>query len=82
MTVCGASGGIGQPLSLLLKLNARISHLALYDIVDSPGFAADLGHISTTAKVTGHLGKDQLMEALEGSDVVVILAGVPSKPGK
>ncbi|KAK2165904.1 hypothetical protein LSH36_44g03056, partial [Paralvinella palmiformis] len=81
VTVCGASGGIGQPLSLLLKLNARISHLALYDIVDSPGFAADLGHISTTAKVTGHLGKDQLMEALEGSDVVVILAGVPSKPG-
>jgi len=82
VTVCGASGGIGQPLSLLLKLNSRISHLALYDIVHSPGIAADLSHISTKAMVTGHLGPDQLRAAIEGSDVVVIPAGVPRKPGK
>lgn len=81
VTVCGASGGIGQPLSLLLKLNPRISSLALYDIVHSPGIAADLSHISTKAKVTGHLGPDQLRAAIEGSDVVVIPAGVPRKPG-
>ena len=81
MTVCGASGGIGQPLSLLLKLNPRISHLALYDIVHSPGIAADLSHISTKARVTGHLGTEQLRAAVEGADVVVIPAGVPRKPG-
>ncbi len=33
----GAAGGIGQPLSLLLKLNPRVSELALYDIRLAPG---------------------------------------------
>jgi malate dehydrogenase len=33
----GAAGGIGQPLSLLLKLNPRVSQLALYDIRLAPG---------------------------------------------
>lgn len=81
VTVCGASGGIGQPLSLLLKLNPRITTLALYDIVNTPGVAADLSHISTKAKVTGFMGTEQLGDSLEGADVVVIPAGVPRKPG-
>jgi malate dehydrogenase len=37
VTVLGAAGGIGQPLSLLLKLNPRVSELALYDIRGGPG---------------------------------------------
>lgn len=81
VAVMGASGGIGQPMSLLLKLNPRIAHLSLYDIVHTPGVAADLSHCSTRAKVTGHMGPDQLRACLEGSDVVVIPAGVPRKPG-
>lgn len=32
-----ASGGIGQPLSLLLKLNPLVTELSLYDVVNSPG---------------------------------------------
>lgn len=51
VAVLGASGGIGQPMSLLLKLNEQISELALYDIVHTLGVAADLSHISTPAKV-------------------------------
>lgn len=77
----GASGGIGQPMSLLLKLNPRVTNLALYDIVHTPGVAADLSHCSTKAKVTGHLGPESLRACLEGCDVVVIPAGVPRKPG-
>ena len=42
VTVCGAAGGIGQPLSLLLKQSEHITHLSLYDIVNTPGVAADL----------------------------------------
>ena len=42
VTVCGAAGGIGQPLSLILKQSSKISHLSLYDIVNTPGVAADL----------------------------------------
>jgi len=81
VAVMGAAGGIGQPMSLLLKLNPRISQLALYDIVNTPGVAADLSHCSTPAKVTGYTGKEQLRECLEGAEVVVIPAGVPRKPG-
>lgn len=51
IAVLGAAGGIGQPLSLLLKSNVLVSELALYDIVNTPGVAADLAHISTPAKV-------------------------------
>ncbi|EDV92933.1 malate dehydrogenase, mitochondrial [Drosophila grimshawi] len=81
VTVCGASGGIGQPLSLLLKQNPLVTDLALYDIVHTPGVAADLSHIDTQSKTVGFMGADQMGDSLKGSDVVVIPAGVPRKPG-
>lgn len=46
VTVLGAAGGIGQPLSMLLKLSPEIDELACYDIVGTPGVAADLSHVS------------------------------------
>ena len=81
MAVLGAAGGIGQPLSLLLKMNERVSALSLYDLGGTPGVGADLSHINTKAVVAGYKGKDQLHKALEGAQVVVIPAGVPRKPG-
>merc|ERR1712183_315343 len=36
VAVMGAAGGIGQPLSMLLKLNPAVTKLALYDIVVTP----------------------------------------------
>ncbi|CAO3631260.1 unnamed protein product [Cunninghamella echinulata] len=81
VTVCGAAGGIGQPLSLLLKQSELIDQLSLYDIVNTPGVAADLSHINTKSKVTGYVGAAQLEDAIKDSTVVVIPAGVPRKPG-
>merc|ERR1712111_164895 len=81
VAVMGASGGIGQPLSMLLKLNPAVTKLALYDIVHTPGVAADLSHCETKAKVTGFKGQDQIEASLEGAEIVVIPAGVPRKPG-
>merc|ERR1712159_611939 len=52
--VVGGGGGIGQPLSLLLKQNSLVSHVSVFDMVGAPGVAADLSHINTPAKVTGH----------------------------
>lgn len=46
VVVLGANGGIGQPLSMLLKLSNDIDELACYDIVGTPGVAADLSHVS------------------------------------
>ncbi|KAJ3158950.1 Malate dehydrogenase, cytoplasmic [Geranomyces michiganensis] len=81
VAVLGAAGGIGQPLSLLLKLNPHIDRLSLYDIVNTPGVAADLSHINTNSTVTGHKGPEQLGAALKDAQVIVIPAGVPRKPG-
>ncbi|KAK4398328.1 Malate dehydrogenase, mitochondrial [Sesamum angolense] len=81
VAILGAAGGIGQPLSLLMKLNPLVSSLALYDIAGTPGVAADVGHINTRSEVKGYAAEEQLGQALEGSDVVIIPAGVPRKPG-
>lgn len=81
MALLGASGGIGQPLALLLKLSSRVKELRLYDVAPTAGVATDLSHINTVATVTGHTGPQQLSEALYGAHLVVIPAGVPRKPG-
>lgn len=86
VTVCGAAGGIGQPLSLLLKLNPQVSQLSLFDVVNVPGVGADLAHINTGADTKSFLpsskeDKTALAESLKGSDLVIIPAGVPRKPG-
>jgi malate dehydrogenase len=80
VAVLGAGGGIGQPLSLLLKIEPLVTELSLYDIRGAPGVAADVSHVDTAAKVKGYTA-DQLDAALEGAEVVVIPAGVPRKPG-
>lgn len=82
MAVAGASGGIGQPLSLLLKKSPLITELSLYDIVHTVGVAADLSHIDSPAKVTGYNGPDNLRAAFKDADVIIIPAGVPRKPGE
>jgi len=82
VAVVGAAGGIGQPLSLLLKMQKGITDLRLYDLAPvTPGVAADISHINRPAKVTGFTGDAQLHDALAGCDVVVVPAGVPRKPG-
>lgn len=52
VAILGAAGGIGQPLSLLMKLNPLVSHLSLYDIAGTPGVAADVSHINTRSEVS------------------------------
>merc|ERR1712019_187048 len=81
VAVLGASGGIGQPLSLLLKANPNINNLRLYDIAATPGVTADLSHCDTPANVQGFEGADQIGECLKDVDLVIIPAGVPRKPG-
>jgi malate dehydrogenase len=81
VAVLGAAGGIGQPLGLLMKMNPYVSSLSLYDIAGTPGVAADISHINTKAIAKGFAGDDQLGEALQDCDVVIIPAGVPRKPG-
>ena len=83
IAVLGAAGGIGQPLSLLLKNKLPAgSDLALYDVAPfTPGVAVDLSHIPTDVNVKGYTGDDGLAEAVKDASVVVIPAGVARKPG-
>jgi len=66
---------------LLLKLDPKVTELSLFDVVRTPGVAADISHVCTPAKVTGHVGMEEIGNALKGAKVVVIPAGVPRKPG-
>jgi len=75
VAVLGAAGGIGQPLSLLLKSSNLVGELALFDVANTAGVAADLSHISTPVKVSAFTGNDQLTSALKGCQLVVIPAG-------
>ncbi|KAJ6813621.1 putative malate dehydrogenase, glyoxysomal [Iris pallida] len=81
VAILGAAGGIGQSLSLLMKMNPLVSVLHLYDVVNAHGVTADISHMDTGAVVRGFLGQPQLENALTGMDLVIIPAGVPRKPG-
>ncbi|GAU51442.1 hypothetical protein TSUD_413420 [Trifolium subterraneum] len=81
VAILGAAGGIGQPLSMLMKINPLVSVLHLYDVVNTPGVTSDISHMDTGAVVRGFLGQNQLEDALTGMDLVIIPAGVPRKPG-
>lgn len=76
----GACGGIGQPLSLLLKMNPRVHELAMYDIQYPQGVASDLSHVPSPCAVQG-FGAGQIMEALKDAKIVVCAAGSPRKAG-
>ncbi|KAL2944502.1 Malate dehydrogenase 1 mitochondrial [Bienertia sinuspersici] len=94
VTVLGAAGGIGQPLSMLMKLNPLVSTLSLTILlvplvlllivaisILELRIVANCSHINTRDKVSGYMEDKDLAKALEGSDVVIIPAGVPRKPG-
>jgi len=88
VTVVGAAGGIGQPLSLLLKAQLPSgSTLSLYDVVNVTGVGVDLSHVNTNVKLEYYLGdmknpsNPEVDKALKDADVVIIPAGVPRKPG-
>ena len=52
--VAGAAGGIGQSLSLLMKLDPNIDELALLDVAPVvPGVAVDISHVNSHCQVTG-----------------------------
>jgi len=80
--VVGAAGGIGQPLSMLLRGDESIKTLTLYDVAPvTPGVAVDLSHMNIKPEVIGYTGADGLSNALKGAEFVMIPAGVARKPG-
>merc|ERR1719162_1285493 len=89
--VCGGSGGIGQPLSLLMGMDPNVGELCIFDLtvamVPPAGVATDLSHLERKCKVKGYqMAPDQkaidhLEECLTGCHLVLVPAGLPRKPG-
>merc|ERR1740121_2415757 len=90
--VCGGSGGIGQPLSLLMAMDQNVGELSVYDLtiamVPPAGVAADLGHLEKKVKVKGYAkgleekAIDVLGDCLKDCSLVLVPAGMPRKPGQ
>merc|ERR1719492_216216 len=80
--VCGAAGGIGQPLSLLMSQDPNVRELSVFDLdvamVPPAGVAADLSHIEGKVAVKGYVmevgksPKEFLRDALTGCDLVLV----------
>ncbi|KAI4374535.1 hypothetical protein MLD38_012518 [Melastoma candidum] len=81
VAILGANGGIGQTLSLLVKMIPLVSDLHLYSISSVKGVAVDLGHCNTPSRVKEFVGLSQLADALKGIHVVVVTASAPRRPG-
>lgn len=67
VTICGASGSVGQPLSLMLKQCPYIDELNLYDVIGACGVGLELSHVDTKCKVRAYTGKEQAKESLKVS---------------
>lgn len=75
--VVGAAGGTGRPLSMLLKMNPKVTTLNLYDAVSTAAIAADVSHIDTLSIVKSFTGKQTLDESLACVNILVVAGGEP-----
>jgi malate dehydrogenase len=90
--VVGGAGGIGQPLALLTAMDPNVAELNVIDLtismVPADGVRADLSHLNHKCKVTSYsieLGQkpvELLGECYTGSNLVIVPAGMPRKPGQ
>ncbi len=48
---CWQGGGWSVCGGLAAQMNPYVSHLSLYDVVGTPGVAADISHINSKAQV-------------------------------
>ena len=76
------AGQIGGTLALLAG-QKELGDVVLFDIMDGvpQGKALDLAETAPVEGFNAKLSGTNTYEALEGSDVVIVTAGVPRKPG-
>jgi malate dehydrogenase len=76
------SGQIGSILGLLTALK-QLGDVYFFDVVDGIpiGKSLDLGHFASVENVTCDISGSSSSSDLAGSDVVIVTAGVPRKPG-
>lgn len=65
ISILGAAGKMGQPLSLMLKQSPLVDELALQDISGTCALGFELGHIDTRCKVYAYTGCAGIKECLQ-----------------
>lgn len=79
ITLLGANGGIGRPLSMLLKLCPSVDKLSLY-MRRKNSIDVDLNQINSKCRVDEY-SEDEIYESLVDTDITVLLASAPLVPG-
>ena len=76
------AGQIGGQLALL-ALQRRLGEVVLFDVVDGmpQGKALDLAQMGAAAGFEANIKGTSKYEDVAGSDVVIVTAGIPRKPG-
>ena len=76
------AGNIGGPLAHLLALK-KLGNITLIDVVNGmpQGKALDLSQSSAVEGFTGSIEGTNDFSKMKGSDVIIITAGLPRKPG-
>ena len=76
------SGQIGSTLGLLTAIK-QLGNVLFFDVVEGipQGKALDLSHVAPIEKFSSHITGTNSPCDLKDSDVVIVTAGVPRKPG-
>lgn len=82
IAIHGASGRIGQTISVFMKMNPMVSEVRLQDCAKNiEGVALDISHIESPPDVTGFQGGNSLKQSITCADVVICTAGGPLTKG-
>jgi malate dehydrogenase len=82
ITIIGA-GRVGESTAQILAIEEACDHIVLTDIREgvAKGTALDIHESSPLFKFDTKVSGDENAEAMSGSDIVIITAGLPRKPG-
>lgn len=77
------AGQIGGVLAFLLATRELVEQVAVYDVVEglAQGKALDISHASKVLGFSTRVTGSSDIKIIEDSDIVVVTAGVPRKPG-
>uniref|UniRef100_A0A1B6DR34 Malate dehydrogenase n=1 Tax=Clastoptera arizonana TaxID=38151 RepID=A0A1B6DR34_9HEMI len=81
VAILGANGKIGQNVAMMLKQSSSVKEIALYDITNTEGLCMELNYIDTNTRVCSYTGHKTLKDALNHSNIVVIVAGLARRDG-
>jgi malate/lactate dehydrogenase len=80
VTIAGACGPVGKPLSLLLRPHKYIKELLIHDTSPITSLLNDLNEIYSSNKIIGFEGAKTLGESLHNSDIVIVPSSIPRNP--